>query len=127
MTQPFYLDQVSSLTFAGIPSFEKIGQWLESFQVLVYGVRVKVLRDTLTDLLNFTKTIKCPEYAHIISDVNETREKETAWLMIAEVKGAERIREKIKEAAAEHGHDAKMWPYIQMIGKRATCGPIRSG
>ena len=42
---------------------------------------------------------------------------EKTCLMIAEVKGAERIREKIKEAAVEHGYDATMWPYIQTIGE----------
>ena len=54
--------------------------------------------------------------ASIIVDVNDMRDDETACVMIASVKNAERVREKIKEAASEHSGDPSMWPFIQLIG-----------
>jgi len=54
--------------------------------------------------------------ARIIVDVNDMRNDETACVMIASVKNAERVREKIKEAASEHSGDMGMWPFIQLIG-----------
>ena len=54
--------------------------------------------------------------ARLIVDVNDMRDDETACVMIASVKNAERVREKIKEAASEHSGDPNMWPFIQLIG-----------
>ena len=54
--------------------------------------------------------------ARVIADVNDMRDDETACVMIAPVKNAERVREKIKEAASEHAGDPNMWPFIQLIG-----------
>ena len=56
-----------------------------------------------------------PKARHIV-DVNDMRDDETACVVIASVKNAERVREKIKEAASEHSGDPSMWPFIQLIG-----------
>ena len=54
--------------------------------------------------------------ARLIADVNDMRDDETACVVIASVKNAERVREKIKEATSEHSGNPNMWPFIQLIG-----------
>lgn len=54
--------------------------------------------------------------ARLIKDVTSMGDNERVCLMIAEVKNPERIREKIKEAAAEHKYEPSMWPFVQLIG-----------
>ena len=63
--------------------------------------------------------------ARVIVDVNDMREDETACVMIAPVKGAERVREKIKEAASTGG--TNMWPFIQLIGDLLRASVILGG
>ena len=63
--------------------------------------------------------------ARVIVDVNDMREDETACVMIAPVKGAERVREKIKEATSTGG--ANMWPFIQLIGDLLRASVILGG
>ena len=65
--------------------------------------------------------------ARLIVDVNDMRDDETACVMIAPVKGAERVREKIKEAASEHAGDLNMWPFIQLIGDLLRASVIVGG
>lgn len=54
--------------------------------------------------------------ARLIKDVTSMGDNERVCLMIADVKNPERIREKIKEAAAEHEYEPSMWPFVQLIG-----------
>ena len=54
--------------------------------------------------------------ARLIVDANDMRDDETACVVIASVKNAERVREKIKETVSEHAGDPNMWPFIQLIG-----------
>ena len=63
--------------------------------------------------------------ARVIVDVNDMREDETVCVMIAPVKGAERVREKIKEATATGG--TNMWPFIQLIGDLLRASVILGG
>ena len=63
--------------------------------------------------------------ARVIVDVNDMREDETACVMIASVKGAERVREKIKEATSTGG--TNMWPFIQLIGDLLRASVILGG
>ena len=63
--------------------------------------------------------------ARLIVDVNDMREDETACVMIASVKNAERVREKIKEATSTGG--ANMWPFIQLIGDLLRASVILGG
>ena len=63
--------------------------------------------------------------ARIIVDVNDMREDETACVMIAQVKNAERVREKIKEATSTGGMN--MWPFIQLIGDLLRASVIVGG
>ena len=65
--------------------------------------------------------------ARVIADVNDMRDDETACVMIAPVKNAERVREKIKEAASEHAGDPNMWPFIQLIGDLLRASVILGG
>ena len=53
------------------------------------------------------------------------REDETACVMIAQVKNAERVREKVKEATATGG--TNMWPFIQLIGDLLRASVILGG
>ena len=50
--------------------------------------------------------------ARVIADVNDMRDDETACVMIAPVKNAERVREKIKQVALEHAGELNMWPFV---------------
>ena len=54
--------------------------------------------------------------ARRIGDVREMRDDDGSCLIIGDVKNPARVREKIKEAAEEHGRDPKMWPLVQLIG-----------
>ena len=65
--------------------------------------------------------------ARLIADVNDMRDDETACVVIASVKNAERVREKIKEATSEHSSDPNMWPFIQLIGDLLRASVILGG
>ena len=65
--------------------------------------------------------------ARLIADVNDMRDDETACVVIASVKNAERVREKIKEATSEHSGNPNMWPFIQLIGDLLRASVILGG
>ena len=54
--------------------------------------------------------------ARAIPDVTKMREDESMCLMIANVKAAARVREKVIDAANKHHQDPEMWPFISTIG-----------
>ena len=93
----------------------KIQQYAQRFDLELMVSAMCCVAETALDHFR-EKLITLFPKARIIVDVNDMRNDETACVMIASVKNAERVREKIKEAASEHSGDMGMWPFIQLIG-----------
>ena len=62
------------------------------------------------------KLMELYPHARVITNVREMRDEDDSWLMVAGVKKAGRICEKIIEAANENRGKPEMWPFIQLIG-----------